>query len=107
MIYLYINASTKKHSKQSSNKPLAAKTSPTALLSINKKNRNFVKQTKKLNKNTQKKARTTSHHNHKCKHKKHNKQSPKKPLTARAIRLPTFVQKTRKNAKKIKSVQKK
>jgi len=39
MIYLHINASTKKHSKQLSNKPLTAKTPPPALLSTNKKNR--------------------------------------------------------------------
>ena len=92
----------KKHSKQSSNKSLAAKTPPPATLPTNKKNKNinFVNQTKEINKNTQKKAETTSNNKHKYKYKKHNKKLSKNLLTARAIRLPTFVQKTRKNVKK-------
>lgn len=38
-IYVYINTSTKKHSKQSPNKPPTAKTPPPATLPTNKKNK--------------------------------------------------------------------
>ena len=46
---MYINASTKKHNKQSPNKPLTARTTPPTSLPTNKakqKNTNFVKQKK-------------------------------------------------------------
>ena len=76
----------KKHSKQSSNKSLAAKTPPPATLPTNKKNKNinFVNQTKEINKNTQKKAETTSNNKHKYKYKKHNKKIIKKPADGKS-----------------------
>ena len=100
---IHLNAITKKTKQTTTKQAVVSKNTTTdnvANKQEKQKNTNFVKQTKKSNKNTQKKAGTTSNHAPKYKHKKTQRITIKQAVGDKNNTPDNLVAKTRKNDKK-------
>ena len=107
---MYINAITKKHNKQTTNKPLTARRpAPTTLPTTQEKQKTQTSPNKNKNeiKTHRKKAGTTSNHTHKCKRKKTQRIIGKQGAGGKNNTPGNLVAKTRKNDRNINFVEKK